>query len=306
MFDENHFVNTLSQICPQMQVVRNISSIPDMPTAVLPPIIDPIDLVQPNGRYHNQRAGTFRHDVLDYIGVEPSAHQPVVVRLRLLPFEWRPDQDSIQFSVAFGRLLRFRDDVQILASKVLNEMNSRYSLNMNLTTPTPDLWTFAGAHLRTESDFIVRQTNYEKQTSVYFNTLKDIAQKRKKATGQDGYTHLFVASGNFTETKKFAKDAETYGIKVFTKIDLLTDHEDLDYLARELTWDQGALVDYLVLLRSGWFMGPGLSSFSMNIAAKRHGIGGWEGKDRRMSWPRDEWSYCIGGNNPVIKAGLWP
>ena len=71
------------------------------------------------------------------------------------------------------------------------------------------------------------------------------------------------------------------GIKVTTKLALLENVEEYEEELKEmksLTWDQQALIDYMVLLRSSHFGGTWASSFSYNIVFRRHvvvGNGTW-------------------------------
>ena len=59
-------------------------------------------------------------------------------------------------------------------------------------------------------------------------------------------------------------------MQVFTKDELLQHQSALQQQLHALTWDQQALVDFVVLLQSDFFLGVSPSSFSMTIAAKRH------------------------------------
>jgi hypothetical protein len=79
-----------------------------------------------------------------------------------------------------------------------------------------------------------------------------------------------------------------------------------------LSFDQQALVDYLVLLKSSQFAGVGHSSFAWNIALKRHVFA-----ERRrdvnlhLKGPQimnDEYSQVIGLVNqyPEYASCLWP
>lgn len=73
---------------------------------------------------------------------------------------------------------------------------------------------------------------------------------------------IYVASGNATSVLLFAKSATELSppIKVVTKDELLFGSDWAEMQA--LTWDQGALVDYLLLESAGFFAGVTESSFS--------------------------------------------
>jgi hypothetical protein len=97
---------------------------------------------------------------------------------------------------------------------------------------------------------------------------------------------------------------------VVTKHDLLQgpDRRQLD----SLSFDQQALVDFLVLFKSSSFMGVAHSSFPWNIALRRHELSkysqyGNEGSDLL----RDEFSVIMGmeADYPHVDPfvyGLWP
>lgn len=95
-----------------------------------------------------------------------------------------------------------------------------------------------------------------------------------------GYTLIYVASGDSEETARFSADAALKGIIVTTKERLLAqpgfEAEKAAYDA--LTFDLRAVVDYLVLLRSGYFMGMRESTFAWCVANRRRvvlGKGEW-------------------------------
>jgi hypothetical protein len=126
---------------------------------------------------------------------------------------------------------------------------------------------------------------------------------------------IYVASGNLTSTSLFSTAATTLTppIPVITKHDLL-EGDDAAALA-ELSWDQQALVDYLVLLRSSFFMGMAESSFAWAVAVRRrvtseHGTCGvrtglWSG----YLWGsalRDEFSDVMGPHPFGWEINMWP
>ena len=107
-------------------------------------------------------------------------------------------------------------------------------------------------------------------------------------------------------------------VRVVTKISLLEKsplaQDDLALLD-EMTWDQHALVDYLVLSRSSRFLGLRDSSFSYNLAITRHswGDGGiCTRQNNGLSLPdgivyTDDLSVLIGVKDfGRFRKGLWP
>jgi len=80
---------------------------------------------------------------------------------------------------------------------------------------------------------------------------------------------IYIASGNITSISLFASSVSP--TPVVTKTTLLTGKDLSDLQA--MTWDQQALVDYLVLLKSSQFLGMSDSSFSWNISIVRRAVG---------------------------------
>ena len=76
----------------------------------------------------------------------------------------------------------------------------------------------------------------------------------------------------------------------------------------KLTWDQRALVDYLVLLKGQEFAGVGHSSFSWNIMLKRHQIGDGAGASLGNEVYRDGLSTLYGVRSSYVESSgcMWP
>jgi hypothetical protein len=158
---------------------------------------------------------------------------------------------------------------------------------------------YLGVHLRTESDALGFWPDFKTQSEGY---LAQATAKKLK--------HAYLACGNATEGHRFASiAAEKHQLKVTSKLDLLKG-ADLETL-KKLSWDQQALVDYLVLQKSEHFTGCSFSSFTMNIAFKRHlmtnGI-------RTKQWrsPGDEFTTLVGrfeswyGDWMFMYECMWP
>ncbi|KAF3917229.1 hypothetical protein ABW20_dc0109514 [Dactylellina cionopaga] len=139
----------------------------------------------------------------------------------------------------------------------------------------------------------------EKQLKLGLGTVK----KNMAKQGGADYKYLYVASRNSSKTDAIRAEAKKSGVTVLERWELLPDLSDIDYLEKELGEEHRVLVDYLVSLRSGWFVGEGSSSLSINTAAKRHSIEGWKGKSIGL---KDEWSYLTGKIDKSIVEGTWP
>jgi hypothetical protein len=118
---------------------------------------------------------------------------------------------------------------------------------------------YIGVHLRTEVDAVhVGYTSFDEQVAAYIGYINSTLLRV-----------VYAASGNTTSLELFGKQASTLSppAQVVTKWDLL-DTEDVARL-KNLTWDQAALVDFLILEKSSKFAGVSESSFSWGLAYAR-------------------------------------
>jgi hypothetical protein len=230
----------------------------------------------------------------------PNLAAPVSVRFRWATFfEWPVYRDGPEFATTFGDLLRIRPDIEELAAITVEELvkvihGSKEKIDRKMLDAP-----YLGIHLRTEADALGFWPNFEDQTRGYL-----------EQAGLRGLKHGYIATGNATEGHRFGQLAlDHVGMKVYGKTDLLHD-EALENLNR-LTWDQQALVDFLVLTKSAHFTGCSFSSFSMNIAVKRHSM--IDGiKTRQWKSPGDTLSTLVGrfrdwyGDWMFMLECMWP
>lgn len=113
---------------------------------------------------------------------------------------------------------------------------------------------FLGIHLRTESDTLENWPSYSLQIDGYMAAAESLGYRE---------TMAYLDTGNQTEAA-----ASRLQLTVRSKEPLLQG-KDLEAL-QNLTWDQQALVDFVVLLKCDYFVGVSPSSFSVNVALKRH------------------------------------
>lgn len=114
---------------------------------------------------------------------------------------------------------------------------------------------------------------------------------------------IYVASGDPDEIIQFRKIALEEGLIVYGKEDLLS-RLSLKY-AKTISFDQTALIDYLIMLKSKDFGGVGFSSFSQSIASRRHLIS----KTPKTIIPPegDELSSLLDGAlSPTFRITTWP
>ncbi|KAJ8128980.1 hypothetical protein O1611_g4648 [Lasiodiplodia mahajangana] len=160
---------------------------------------------------------------------------------------------------------------------------------------------FLGVHLRTEEDALSQWPTYENQSKGYL-------YKAEKQGFRGGVAYL--ASGSQRETQRFSEDAQAHlDLNVKSKYDLVQGHQ-LEKL-KSLSWDQQALVDFAVLLRSDYFVGVSPSSFSINVALKRHlrkeglytrpwKVGGSDKRSWLVGWYSSYWNDWV-----FMFDGMW-
>lgn len=181
---------------------------------------------------------------------------------------------------SIGRLVQLHPDIRRLAETTAN-LAVRFGLDLD---PNDRIHrnAFMGAHLRTEQD--AQDAHWLENPHADFEGQTDAYLAQAVVNGLD---IIYTASGNETDLQRFADKAkEQYNITVVWKHQLL-EGEDLEEL-KIFTWDQQALVDYEVMMKCSSFGGFVRSSFSWNIAMRRHEVvGQWaRGKREDPYWMR--------------------
>jgi len=285
-FDQEHFLNSIATYCPQMHVRLRLEDVPNGNKTMKVENFYPKDLnVDFDGcdeRGVNRHLDMFRtkiHQWLVNTRHMPTAEEPVSIRFKWATFfEWPIYRDGPEFATTFGDLLRIRKDIKELAASALSEMSSFVGIEPNTSRFDAP---YLGVHLRTEADALGFWPTFEQQSDGYI----------EQAVTR-GIKHVYLACGDASQAKKFADKAynETQ-LQVTTKLQLLKG-ENLNRL-NNLTWDQQALVDFLMLEKGAHFTGCSFSSFSMNIAMKRHLMTGGI-NSRPWKSPADQYSTLIG------------
>lgn len=275
MFDEDYFTKSLSAACPQIKIIPNENV---LESSINNATLTPKEL---GNKFKVDRVmdsaaewrSLFDKWILD--SVTPSSFNestPLLVYMQPSWFEWPILYDPASFIATFGRIIRFNSTFLNLAATVLYALDKGYNLGIEpAKTGIPTKGKFYGAHLRTDSDAVAASfASYEEQSSSYLAS----AEKNK-------LSFIYLASGSPPDIERFTETAAGKGIKVTTKVALLENEPEFADALKEmkaLTWDQQALIDYMVLLRSSYFGGTWASSFSYNIVFRRHvvvGDGEW-------------------------------
>ncbi|KAH6694260.1 hypothetical protein BKA61DRAFT_712188 [Leptodontidium sp. MPI-SDFR-AT-0119] len=275
LFDEPHFVESLRLSCPQLRILNGIDSNGTTP-------------IFWRERFYQWLANT-------------TDLQKPVIDLDRSYLQYPIYSDPEQFALDFGRVLKFRQDTRLVATKTLRNLVRKYSLHGDFRSP---IWnqTLFGVHLRTERDSqqgwppsLYNYSKYETQSTSYLTQ-----------AASSGVTVMYVASGNVDEIARFADDAKAYNLSVTTKHQLLGGEDKVKLEA--FTFDQQALVDYLVLLKSSDFAGVGHSSFAWNIALWRHQLAKQRDHLNGPQLMSDELSQVYGTVKQYLEYAcrLWP
>jgi GDP-fucose protein O-fucosyltransferase len=305
-FNEQHFRDSMGKHCPQMVIYNELTDIPNheqnMEIKEFYPKDLNVDLDGCDGRGVNRHLDMFRSKFYAWLKKRrriPTAEEPVSIRFKWATFfEWPIYRDGPEFATTFGDLLRIRPDIAELAARTLSEL-SKFAGNPSLPEENKIDVPYLGVHLRTEADSLQMWPDYDMQSDGYL-----------KQAELRGLKHAYLACGNASEAHRFAgKAREELNINVASKTDLLTG-EDLKKL-EDLSWDQQALVDFLVLTKSTHFTGCSFSSFTMNVAFKRHLMTGGI-NTRQWKSPGDEFTTLVGrfdswyGDWMFMYECMWP
>ncbi|KAK9414055.1 hypothetical protein SUNI508_11381 [Seiridium unicorne] len=319
LLDREAFVTHLSEGCPGMQIYDRAADFPFYQQRVGEPLTLIGDQFEPDhpreGLRHPREWRRFFDEWLDQQSVRIRSNIPVHVEIGQSFLEYPVRDDGKAFAHEFGKILSFRNDTRALAAKVLLELRQRFALSID-PAKAINPGAFYGAHLRLEEDAIGAWPPEEWR----FSRMEDQFEEQFQNLERTGLNVVYVASGNRTVVDLFDKylnkrlAAESHSdrknVTVVTKHDLLRG-ADLQQL-NSLTFDQQALVDFLMMFKASSFMGVAHSSFPWNVALRRHELSkyreyGNEGSDLL----RDEYSIIMGmaTDYPWVDPfvyGIWP
>jgi len=283
MFDLDFFKSSLTGACPQMRIVSHEFDLTEFP-AIRNASLTAKDLGNDFKVGRVMDFPTAWRAAFDKWLGEFGAPQgfsqssPLLVSLTPAFFEFPIKYDSPDFIATFGRIVQFNKTLRRLASVVLYALDKKYTLGLH-----PGARKFYGAHLRTDVDAIAASfASYEEQSTTYLSGAK-----------ANQLPFIYLASGSKPDTERFIKDAAALQITVTSKIALLEGDAEFASALEEmqkLTWDQQALIDYSLLLRSSHFGGTWASSFAWNIVFRRHvavGHGTWIHSEAANNAKRD-------------------
>jgi len=271
LFDLEHFKTSLSESCPQMHLIPHINDLWDKPSTTKAIVLSPQDLADKFvAETVLQNPANWTRSFKEFLNATHptpfSVSLPVLVSLHTPLLQFPLSYDDPSFVANFGKILRFREDVRRLAGTTLYAMNKKYSIGMDPDAVGVHPGQFYGAHLRTAADAkAAGWTPYIKQSENYLSH-----------ANQHRLPVIYLTTGNEADAKRFTETAASLNMSVSTKEELLVGkgfERELKEM-KALTWDQRGLIDYEVLLRSSLFGGTHESSFSWNVAMRRHVVTG--------------------------------
>ncbi|CAK7243793.1 MAG: hypothetical protein STHCBS139747_005321 [Sporothrix thermara] len=317
LLERETFKKHLAASCPQMQLYDRIEDVPSYDQRQGKPLQLLGDQFEPGHPLSGlQRPREWRHDFDEWLakqGVQLQDGSPVHIQMEQSFLEYPVRDDGDAFVHEFGKILSFRSDSRQLAAKVLYALRTRFDLPINPAVAiNPN--AYYGAHLRLESD-----AQWAWPPSEWrFSRMHDQFEEQYRNIERTGLRTVYVASGNQTVVQMFAdylakmlpgSDGES-DVRVVTKHDLLQP-DDLRKLSA-MTFDQQALVDFMVMFKASAFMGVAFSSFPWNVALRRHELSRYaayanEGSDLL----RDEYSTIMGmaADYPYVDSfvtSIWP
>jgi hypothetical protein len=275
VIDTDFFIESFSKACPQVTLYANDTALPMIVTPETQFNLTCYELA-PKLQWHtliDMPPAEWRKAFDDWIRHETrapdfSADKPAFFYILNNLLRWPFIYDTNDFVAQFGRILRPREDTRRIAGAVLWSMSEIYKLNLDYSSPAGQLpeGKFMGAHLRTAADATkVGWPGYDSQETNYMH-----------AANMSNLDLIYLTTGAPDDAKRFTKTAKNNGITVTSKELLLKgkDFKQERKILESLTWDQRALVDLEVLFRCSYFVGMFESSFSWNVALRRHVVTG--------------------------------
>lgn len=321
-FNETLFLSRLNTSCPKLRIYSDMQELENAGPVLRENQLHPSNLPH----FSSFPVTSVRNHVWKLADTNMGA-------ITLIPFgpvtSYYPIcNDDAKFANAFGSLLPFSRPLLHLASAALWTMQETNRLHLEpevVSTDTSDAnkddhstWSqFWGIHLPTYDDDLINELDYGRKRKQYFSRMKSMKSVQILIGGHKGSLPVYLASEKQTGPAMFAEgSASVFGqpLYVMTKESLL-EKDDLEELAK-LSWDQQAVVDYLVLLRSRYFLGTAESSFSWAVGVKRRsrsskGSCGGQGWWWAKGWfggsaMRDELSEVVGRQQWGQERCLWP
>ncbi|KAH8676555.1 hypothetical protein BGZ60DRAFT_372421 [Tricladium varicosporioides] len=274
-FDLEHFTQSLGWACPQIKFINHFNDLWNVPSTAKAVLLQPEGLL---GEYvigkvlaHPEKwASALKHHLNASHPKPFSAELPGLVTLQQPMLQFPLSYDDPHFVSNFGKILRFREDVRRIAATVQWAMSKKFDMGMKAREDGVFPGRYYGAHLRTAPDAkAAGWTPYETQAKNYLDH-----------ASQWHIPVIYLAGSEKKDLQTFRLAAGNFSLAVTTKEELLAEKGYANELKEldTLQWDQRILVDYEMLLKSSIFGGTHESTFSWNVAMRRHvvvGRGNW-------------------------------
>ena len=299
-FDVPFLRAQLVKHCPQMPVAADLYHVEGLENAVFPDPFWPPDLRSlATGRppsmprpspeapgVQEMDPETHRQDLDAFVGLPRAANKPQILRLQRTLFQYPIATDPPAFFASFGRLLRLHPVARVLASQTLAEVAALGG-------------GYMGVHLRLEGDAAEAWGTPEEQTSAYVTRIL-----------ASGLKVVYVASGDPAPVARFEQllGKRAPAVRLVTKHSLLAAQPGALAKLDALHFDQQALVDYLLLLKSNYLVGTAVSSFSVNALIKRHlSLPGQMAAPELFRVGQDERTFLIRDRvSKGMRETMWP
>ncbi|ESZ98647.1 hypothetical protein SBOR_0885 [Sclerotinia borealis F-4128] len=302
LFDFEFFKESLGGACPRIKFIPHVNDLYTVPSTQNQHALDPSSLSSEN--LDEPFESLLAHPAewasdftvwLNETKTEFSEKKPMRVTIKESLLHWPLNHDNSDFVSQFGRTIRPNLEIRTLASTILYTLSRKYNLRYSANEGIQkDM--YYGAHLRTGEDAkAANWTSFEKQTQNYLQACKHNKLRviYLVCTSEYDIQHFTALAHHYT----------TYDIHVATAPALLTLYQKDLTTYNSLSLPQRSLVNSEVLLKSSIFGGTTESSYSWNVALRRHvvwGNGTWIPQEEDFTFDRGE---SIGDRN-AKNAGM--
>jgi hypothetical protein len=236
LFDESNLRNTLRDHCPQLQVYDTNYKIDQDNVIMIERPPPPPWSYYTHGEYRN-----YITNLLHTNNIKNTNINPTVVWDTEVLFGWDFEYDSAPVHYTLMTAVKFSHRLLTIGSVIAELIKD----------------SFIGFHLRCESDW--EATDYKSEIQAFHEFRK----------GYLDITTIYLAVGSEEIRQRFADDMKELNLFVVDKWSLVYNRPDLFEEMSSLNFDQLAVIDHQVLVKSTHFIGTGLSSFSYAIAWDR-------------------------------------
>ncbi|EDN93985.1 hypothetical protein SS1G_09852 [Sclerotinia sclerotiorum 1980 UF-70] len=290
LFDLDFFKESLNEACPRIKFIPHVNDLYTVPSTQNPHPLDPGSIS--SGKLEEPfesllaKPGTWAKDFTKWLNetnTKFSEKQPMRVTIKESLLHWPLNHDDSDFVAQFGRIIRPNLEIRTLASTVLYTLSRKYNLRYNASEGIQENMYY-GAHLRTGLDAkAANWTSFEKQSQNYLQACKHNKLRviYLVCTSENDINHFTSLAHKYT----------TYDIHVATAHTLLSLHPNDLTTYLTLSSTQRAVLNSEILLKSSIFGGTYESSYSWNIALRRHivwGNGTWIPQGRDFTFDRGD------------------